>query len=84
MSSLYTNITCKKPDYEVAIKQRLLAKLYAIIPKEKHYVKELLTELLVSSTATMDIIFEVEQMYAQLSLIKLTKNKFNILKTLIS
>lgn len=41
----------------------LLTKLYAIIPKEKHYVKELLTELLVNSTATMDIIYEAEQVY---------------------
>ncbi|AZS51514.1 hypothetical protein DM558_12370 [Entomomonas moraniae] len=51
----------------------LLAKLYVIILKEKYYVKELLTELLASSTPTMDIIFEAEQMYTQLSLIKLTK-----------
>lgn len=41
----------------------LSARLYAIIPKEKHYVKELLTELLTSSTATMDTIYEAEQVY---------------------
>lgn len=44
----------------------LLAKLYSIFPKEKSMVKELLNEVLIKNTATIDIIYDAEVLLQQL------------------